>query len=175
MSTNAVQATRSPRSRPRRSSSSQVGRCPMSLSVCPSVASRSFFLLVSHVEESDLGVYECRASNKVSSQSSKAKLITTGRPLFRVCVRLCVCRKSEFNLLVSHVEESDLGVYECRASNKVSSQSFKAKLITTGRPLSRVCVCLSVCRKSELFILLVSRVEEGDLRWQCTSAVQPTN
>jgi len=67
--------------------------------------------LVSHVEESDLGVYECRASNKVSSQSSKAKLITTGRPLSRVCVRLCVCRKSEFNLLVSRPEESDVGVY----------------------------------------------------------------
>ena len=48
--------------------------------------SRTFILLVSRVEESDLGVYECRASNKVSSQSSKAKLIITGRPLSRVCL-----------------------------------------------------------------------------------------
>jgi len=40
--------------------------------------SRTFILLVSRVEESDVGVYECRATNKVASQSSKATLIITG-------------------------------------------------------------------------------------------------
>ena len=40
--------------------------------------SRTFILLVSRVEASDVGVYECRATNKVASQSSKARLIITG-------------------------------------------------------------------------------------------------
>jgi len=74
-----------------------------------------------------------------------------------------------FILLVSRVEESDLGVYECRATNKVSSQSSKAKLIITGRPLSRVSVCLSVCRKSEFFSLgkPCGRVRPWRLRMSC--------
>jgi len=45
--------------------------------------SRTFILIVSRVEEADLGVYECRARNKVSTQSSKAKLIITGSRLRR--------------------------------------------------------------------------------------------
>jgi len=45
--------------------------------------SRTFILILSRVEESDLGVYECRATNKVSTQSSKARLIITGSCRFK--------------------------------------------------------------------------------------------
>ena len=38
----------------------------------------TFILRLSRVEEADLGVYECRATNKLSTQSSKAKLVITG-------------------------------------------------------------------------------------------------
>lgn len=45
----------------------------------------TFVLILSRVEESDLAVYECTATNKVSTQSSKAKLIITG--LLHLCER----------------------------------------------------------------------------------------
>ena len=47
-----------------------------------------------------------------------------------------------FILILSHVTEADLGVYECKATNKVSTQSSKAKLIITGMHLSHKCRCL---------------------------------
>jgi len=56
---------------------------------CLSPDSRTFILMVSRVDESDLGVYECRATNKVSTQSSKAKLIITGS---RCTAKLVVSR-----------------------------------------------------------------------------------
>ena len=40
---------------------------------------QTHILILNRTEESDLGVYECRAANKVGSLSSKAQLVITGK------------------------------------------------------------------------------------------------
>lgn len=52
------------------------------------VDSQTQILILTQVEESDIGVYECRAESKAGATSSKAKLNITGN--LKLCAKLSV-------------------------------------------------------------------------------------
>jgi hypothetical protein len=45
---------------------------------------RTYIMILNCAEEADLGVYECKATNKVGTLSSKAQLLITG-----TCYTIC--------------------------------------------------------------------------------------
>ena len=49
-----------------------------------STDSQTWILILTRVEESDLGVYECRATSKAGTLSSKARLVITG--IYELCL-----------------------------------------------------------------------------------------